>query len=357
MDLGAVVENWRLLGRRLGPAGCAAVVKADAYGLGAARVAPALHAAGCRRFFVAHPDEALAILPLLPGATVGVLNGLLPGTEAEMVASGMVPVLNHLGEIERWSAAARRLGRPLPAYVQLDTGMNRLGLGPDETDTLAAEPHRLDGIDLLAWISHLACADDPAHGLNETQRARFRDALDRLPPAPAALANSSGIFLGPHFHFDFARPGCALFGVNPTPHADNPMHPAIRLAARILQVRNVDSTMSVGYGAAHSVARRGKVATMAIGYADGYSRRLSAVGAVLLGGVRAPVIGRVSMDLVTVDVTDVPDRALDPGSFAEVIGPHRPVDEVAREAGTIGYEVLTSLGRRYHRVYIEPRDI
>jgi alanine racemase len=334
------------------------VVPAVAAALGARRRPPALHAAGCHRYFVAHLDEALAILPLLPGATVGVLNGLLPGTEAETAATaGLIPVLNHLGEIERWSTEARRLGRPLPAYVQIDTGMNRLGLGPDETDALAGRPDRLDGISVVAWISHLACADEAAHPLNETQRLRFREALRRLPSAPAALANSSGIFLGPAYHFDFARPGCALFGINPTPAADNPMRPAVRLAARILQVRNVDSTMTVGYGAAHSVARRGKVATMAIGYADGYSRRLSAVGTVLVGGTEAPVIGRISMDLVTVDVTDVPEPALAPGSFAEVIGPHRPVDQVAREAGTIGYEVLTSLGQRYHRVYLEPRSV
>jgi alanine racemase len=233
--------------------------------------------------------------------------------------------------------------------------MNRLGLPPEEQDRLAEAPGLLAGVRVLGWISHLACADEPSNPLNEIQRKRFADIVARLPRAPASLANSSGIFLGPAFHGDLVRPGCALYGVNPTPGSPNPMVPTVRLSARVLQVRAVDSPMTVGYGAAHSVVRAGKVATVATGYADGYSRSLSAAGAVLVAGRLAPVIGRVSMDLITVDVSDVPEGAVRPGDFVELIGAHRPVDVVAAEAGTIGYEVLTSLGRRHWRRYL-PAD-
>ncbi len=345
------MANWRRL-RDLAGADCAAAVKADAYGLGAVRVAPVLREAGCRRFFVASVDEGLEVSSVVPAGEVAVLNGPLPGSEGEFSASGMLPVLNSLGDLDRWTAHARDLGRPLPAYVHLDTGMNRLGLGPDEQRRLFADHGLLAGLDLRGWISHLACADESGNALNGAQLERFRTALSRLPRAPASLANSSGIFLGPGYRFDFVRPGCALYGVNPTPGRPNPMAPTVRLWARVLQVRAVDSPMTVGYGAAHPVVRAGKVATLATGYADGYSRSLSAAGTVLVAGTRAPVIGRVSMDLLTVDVSDVPEGAVRPGDLAELIGPHRPVDQVAAEAGTIGYEVLTSLGRRYWRRYL-----
>lgn len=326
-------------------------MKADAYGLGADRVVPALATAGCRRFFVAHLDEALDILPHVPPGEVAVLNGLMAGTEKTFVETGIVPVLNRIDEIDRWRMTAADHGRPLPAFVHIDTGMNRLGLPAGELDLLAAEPGRLDGIRVLAWMSHPASADDPDNPMTGRQIARFRSALSRLPPAPASLANSPALFLGPEWRFDLVRPGSALYGINPTPKAENPMRPVLRMAARVLQVRHVDSPMTVGYGAAHSVMRPGRVATVAVGYADGYSRSLSGAGHVFVAGFLAPVIGRVSMDLLTVDVTDVPDAHMRPGTFVEIIGPHRPVDQVAREAGTIGYEILARLGRRFHRMY------
>jgi alanine racemase len=327
------------------------VVKADAYGLGADRIVPALAAAGCRRFFVAHLDEALALLPHVPAGDVAVLNGLTAGTEKEFAQTGIVPVLNQIDEIDRWRMTAAACDRPLPAFIHIDTGMNRLGLSAVELDLLAAEPARLDGLRLLAWMSHPASADEPGHPMTGMQIARFRSSLSRLPAAPASLANSAGLFLGPDWRFDLVRPGSALYGINPTPAAPNPMRPALRMAARVLQVRRVDSPMTVGYGAAHSVMRPGRVATVAVGYADGYDRSLGAAGHVFVAGFLAPVIGRVSMDLLTVDVTDVPDTYLRPDTFVEIIGPHRPVDQIAREAGTIGYEILSRLGRRFHRMY------
>ncbi|MEO3433553.1 alanine racemase [Inquilinus sp. CAU 1745] len=352
IDLGAVATNYRLLREKAAPAECAAVVKADAYGLGMAEVAPALWTAGARRFFVAHLEEAIRLREILAQASIGVLNGLMPGCEDEYRRRGLIPVLNHLGGIEQWREAARAAGTPLSAYVHLDTGMNRLGLGPKETDRLAGSPDLLEGIEVAAWMSHLVSAEEPEASVNEAQRQRFIDALARLPKAKASLANSSGIFLGPGFHFDIARPGCALYGINPAPYGRNPMATTVRLDGHILQVRSIDRPSTVGYGATRQVAKGAKIATIAVGYADGYQRRLSDVGRVWLGDHPAPVVGRVSMDLMTVDVTGLPDSVAHAGATAEIMGPRRTPDEVAEEAGTIGYEILTSLGRRYARRYV-----
>lgn len=351
VDLRAVADNWRRLAERAAPAACGAAVKADAYGLGMAQVAPALAATGCRHFFVATAAEAADLRALLPEAEVFGLGGLPEGCAEPFAALGIVPVLSHLGEIERWAGHARTLGRRLPTAVHIDTGMNRLGLGPDELDRLAAEPQRLDGLSLRLWVSHLACSEDGASPMNPAQRDRFRAALAQLPTAPASLANSSGIFRGADYLFDLVRPGAALYGVNPTPGEPNPMRGAVRLEAPILQVRNVDSPMTVGYGATHRVERGGKIATVAMGYADGFARAQSGRGVVFIGGAPAPVVGRISMDLITVDVSTLPEDAARPGQLVEVIGPNRPVDAVAAAAGTIGYEVLTGLGRRFQRVY------
>ncbi len=349
IDLDALAANYRLLAQRAGSAECAVAVKADAYGTGIANAAPVFARAGAKTFFVADLNEAVALRALLPDVTIGVFNGLMPGCEADYVAHDLLPVLNHLGDVERWSAHAAGLGHALPAFLHIDTGMNRLGLGPDELDVLAGAPERLAGIDLRAIMSHFACADEAGNPMTDRQVLLFRAALARLPAAPASLANSAGIFRGPDTLFDMVRPGCALYGVNPTPEAPNPMRRVVHLAAQVLQVRNVDTPMTVGYGATHRVAQAAKIATIAIGYADGYLRSLSACGQVWFAGKPAPVVGRVSMDLITVDVTDVPERDARPGAMAEIIGEHRDPDQVAAEAGTIGYEVLTALGSRYAR--------
>jgi len=354
VDLGAVVDNWRALKARLDRAECAAVVKADAYGLGAAQVAPALAAAGCSTFFVALLDEALTLRPLLPGAAIVALSGAPPGTESEFAAHGIVPVLNSLGEIARWQAFARQSGAAQPAWIHLDTGMNRLGLSAGEAQTLATEPGRLAGIALQGWLSHLACADQRFHPASSAQLGRFHQHLARLPKARRSLANSSGICRGRAFHLDLVRPGAALYGINPTPEQDNPQRPVFTFGGRILQVRPVDTGMTVGYGAAHEVVRRGRIATIAVGYADGYPRSLGNRGRVFIGGLPAPVVGRVSMDLITVDVSELPNNAVHPGGWAELIGPHHTIDQVAAEAGTIGYEILTGLARRCHRVWLPP---
>jgi len=354
IDLGAVVGNWQALRARAGRAECAAVVKADAYGLGAARVAPALAVAGCRTFFVALLDEGAALRPLLPGATIVSLSGVLPGTEADHAACGVVPVLNSLGDIERWQGFARRTGQPQPAWVHLDTGMNRLGLSAEDARLLAAEPGRLDGIALNGWISHLACADQRYHPLTAAQLGRFHRVLAGLPKARRSFANSSGIYRSRAFHLELVRPGSALYGVNPTPEAVNPMQPVITVQSRILQVRTVDRGMTVGYGATYLVDRQARIATIAVGYADGYLRSLAGRGQVFIEGRSVPVVGRVSMDLITADVSSLPGALVQPGAWVELIGPRCSVDQLAAEAGTIGYEILTGLSRRYRRVWLAP---
>ncbi len=357
IDLTALQENYRRLAAVAGRAEVAPVVKADGYGLGAAKVAPALATLGARRFFVALLEEAVALRKALPapGREIFVLNGLMPGAEGDYREHGIQPVLNSLGEIEAWKAFAAQVGQPLPAALHIDTGMNRLGLPASELESLAADPGRLAGTPSLV-MSHLACAEDSAHPMNPDQLERFQSALARLPMAPASFANSSGLFLGPEYLFDIARPGVALYGVNPTPGRPNPVTQVIRLQGKILQVREIDAPQSVGYGATHRAAGPGRIATVAAGYADGYLRSLSDRATAWLGEQRVPVVGRVSMDLITLDVTDVPPQSAVPGTLVDLIGPDDGLDRLAEEAGTIGYEILTSLGRRYHRVYLDPAE-
>ena len=349
IDLDAIAANWHALGARHPGGAVAAVVKADAYGLGAARVAPRLLAEGCRHFFTAHLDEALALRPLLPGATLAVLNGLWPGQEEEFAARGIVPVLGSLAEVLAWSARARALGRRLPALLHVDTGMNRLGLPPDELDRLADDPAALEGLDVLYAMTHLTAAEVPDDPANAAQLARFDKACARLPPLPRSLANSSGLFLGPGYGSDLARPGAALYGINPTPGRPNPMRDTVRLTAPVLQLRDVPAGAGVGYGGTWTAPRPSRIATVSVGYADGWLRSLSNRATAFFDGAPVPLVGRVSMDLATFDATDHP--GLRPGIPLDLIGPHMPPDAVAARAGTNGYEVLTSLGRRYRRVY------
>ena len=352
VDLDALAENFGILaGHAASGIGCAAVVKADAYGLGIDRVAPALFAAGCRRFFVAQLDEGIELRGLLPQAEIHVLGGLLPGLENDFLAHRLIPNLNSLGEIETWAGHTSRLGEALGADLHVDTGMRRLGLPPDELDRLAGEPDRLAGIELSLLISHLACAEERDHPLNARQLADFRRARDRLPPCPASFANSSGIFLGPDYHFDLLRPGVALYGANPTPGRENPMRPVVRLQARIWQIRDARPGETVGYGAAYEVSRPTRIATVALGYGDGYPRALGNRGHVLVDGHAVAVIGHISMDSTTVDVSGLPESRVRPGMMVDVIGPDNSIDAVAAAAGTVAYELLTHLGRRYHRAY------
>jgi alanine racemase len=351
IDPDAVAANYCAIIRQVAPSRVAAVVKADGYGLGAGPVGRALAAEGCRDFFVAQLAEAAAAKPVLPsGARIFILNGLHPGAEAACAALDAVPVLNSLDQIARWSAAARAAGRRLPGVVQLDSGMARLGLPPSEVAILATERTRLAGIDLVLVMSHLACADEPDAAANAAQFTAFEALAAAFPDVPRSLDNSGGSFLD-RGHQQLVRAGIALYGGAPQNGRPNPMRPVISLTARIVQVREVPAGAGVGYGLSFTARRPTRIATIGVGYADGWPRHLSNRGAVWIGGVRAPIAGRVSMDSMTIDVTEVPEAALAPGAPVELIGPNQGIDQVAADAGTISYEILTQLGRRYAREY------
>ena len=349
--LGAIRRNYSKLRALAKGAETAAVVKANAYGLGVAQCAPALVNEGCRTFFVATFAEAEALRALSGGARIYVLDGLLPGNCALYEEFRVRPVLGSLEEAAEWAAFCKSRGRRLPAAIHLDTGMARLGLTMREFERLGDELSQRGATRWRALISHLACADLPAHPLNEIQLRRFVSARRQFCDLPASLAASSGIFLHRGFHFDFVRPGAALYGINPQPGAVNPMRQVVRLKARILQVREVDRGESVGYGATHVMDHPGRLATVAVGYADGWPRSLSPRGSGRLGGTRLPLLGRVSMDLVVFDVSAVDPSLARPGSFIELLDDDYGVDAAAADAGTIGYEILTALGWRCHRVY------
>lgn len=352
IDLDAVAENWRILKAQTAHGRSAAVVKADGYGLGLAPVGRTLVQAGCDTFFVAHLDEGIALRGHLgAGPRITVMNGLMPETETVYAEHGLWPSLNDPGQIARWSDFCRARDARLPAVLHCDTGMSRSGLDRREADALADDPSALRGIDLRFLMSHVACADTPDHPMNRAQQQRFADLVARLPKTAegAMLAASSATFLGPDWHFDWIRPGVCLYGARPNTLGPNPMRPTVRLDAQVLQVRQIDAPESVGYGASHVAGGPMRIATIAVGYADGFLRSLSNTASAWAEGVELPVVGRVSMDLVTLDVTHAPGIAA--GSTVSVIGPHQEIDDLADKAGTIGYEILTSLGARYTRVY------
>ncbi len=349
VDLDAIAANYAILQRAAHGQEVAGVLKADAYGLGAAAVAPVLWQAGCRSFFTAKLGEAVSLRDILPEAAIYVLEGVTAPEVRAFTAADLRPVLNRPGELELWAAAARRAGRKLDAAIQLETGMCRMGFAAADLD--AIRDAWLDAIDLTLVLSHLACADAPAHPQNAVQQQRFAIMAARLPPAPRSLANSSGIFLGADFTADLARPGAALYGINPTPGRPNPMRPVVTITAPVLRVLQLDAPGAVGYGAAYPVAAGTRIATIGIGYADGLPRAAGGTAAVSIGGRTVPIVGRVSMDLTTLDVSDLDADAVGIGTTVELFGPAFDLDAVAAASGTIGYEILTRLGSRFRRVY------
>jgi alanine racemase len=362
IDLAAITANFRQLQAIAGVATCGAAVKADGYGLGAAQIAPALQQAGCRDFFVATLDEGLALRRAIGlDARILVLNGLAPGNVEPMLQAGLTAVLNGPRDAEIWAAFDWQGylpgSQPPPAAVlQLDTGMSRLGFGERDWQHIISESDFFDRFPISLVLSHLGCGDDPSSPMNSKQLAAFRVRLalagKRLPAGVKySLAASSGIFLGAAYHLDLVRPGAALYGVNPTPDSPNPMRPVVGLTGKILQVHDVDAGTLVGYGATHKCAHPTRIATIGCGYADGLFRALSNQGAVHVGDYRVPIVGRVSMDLLSIDVGHVPPDLAQPGMTVDLIGQHQGIDQLAQSAGTIGYEMLTALGSRFRRIY------
>lgn len=349
IDLGALVANWQDLAQRARPGDCAAVVKANAYGLGIEPVTTALWTAGCRTFFVALPQEAFALRKILADAQIYCLGGLTPGGAAHYVVQRIRPVLNTLGEVDAWAEFAG----DHPAALHIDTGMTRLGLSLDDAKTLSQDATKVAKLNLTHIMSHLACADEPDHPLNATQIANFSRARAMFPGIPGSLANSAGTLQDALFRHDLARPGIAIYGGRAINTAPNPMRPVISLEARILQVRDAKAGESVGYGAMHTLARASRIAIVGVGYADGYHRLIGnhPDARATINGHATPLLGRISMDLTAIDVTDSVFDSVHAGDLVSLINASHTIDNVADHAQTIGYEILTGLGTRYERIF------
>src|SRR6202051_4511448 len=355
VDLDAIIANWRKLEKTAVPAECASVVKANAYGCGAEQVARALAGAGCKTFFVATIDEARVVRAAVPNAAIYALSGFFQNTGEEYAKIDCKPVIGDLNELAEWDVFCRRSGWSGGAAIHIDTGMNRLGLTITEAQGIIPRINAGDhGITLV--MSHLACAESLNHPLNAKQLATFREIASLFSGVPASLSNSSGIYLGAQFQFDLVRPGAALYGVTRTRKADNPMQPVVELKARIVQIRNVERGESVGYGGAWTTRRPTRLAIVSAGYADGYFRAGGSNDGTrgaeaVVAGKRWPGAGRIPVALMAGDVTDLYKNAVRRGHMVTLIGEGITVDELAHHFGTIGYEVLTSLGPRYARVY------
>jgi alanine racemase len=356
INLDAIRANWAKLNQASGRAECAGMIKADAYGLGLEPIMRTLASEGCRTYFVATIDEGRRSRLVQPGAVIYVLDGLLPGAEPNYTGFDLRPTLSSLAEVRDWAAYSRARGRRLPAALHIDTGLNRMGLTEAEIDAAVAEPELFESFELTLILSHLACADTPSNPMNEMQRQRFEFLRAKLPAAPASLGNTAATFTSPQFHYDLVRPGIGLYGGRAREDQPNPMRPVVTCAARILQVRELAPGASIGYGATYRVHRPSRIATLGIGYADGFLRGLSVADGEAgtmgyIGPHPVPIVGRVSMDFITVDVTDVPEPLARRGAWVEVMGERITVDDLTDKAGTIGYELLTRLGQRVHRVY------
>ncbi|MEE8438772.1 MAG: alanine racemase [Micropepsaceae bacterium] len=359
VDLAALGANYGEVVRRSSPAAVAPVVKADAYGLGMAPIAQKLAVMGAESFFVARMEEGIALRPIVPNTRIFVFHGLTPGTASSYVAHGLIPVLNTAEEIAEYSAHARGSRNILDAAIQIDTGMNRSGLSSEDVSALAANPaSALEGLNLVLIMSHLACADEPAHALNRKQLERFRASLEALPPTPASLAATAGIELGKEFLFEIVRPGIGLYGGDPITarsEADgsNPYSTVATLTANVLHTRHIEEGETVGYGATFRAAKPSVVAVVPLGYADGLIRAMGAAGHAAINGIRVPFAGRISMDLVALEITALDEDKCKSGTEVEFLGRTISLKEVAQAAGTIGHEVLTSLSPRVARVYAE----
>lgn len=353
IDLDALRENYATVSHRIAPAMCGAVVKANAYGLGALPVVGALRRAGCTRFFTAHLAEALDLAPALdPTCHVFILNGLDPDCEPLCAEHGFLPVLNSLAQVERWRALAIAQRRRLPAALQVDSGMSRLGLSPIEAATLSETSVR-DDVDLRLIMTHLVCADEPDRSENRGQLERFEGIARRFPGVAASIANSGGVFLTRDFHMDIVRCGIALFGIATSSSQSCVLRSVVRLDARVVQIRLIDAGNGIGYGLDHVARRPMRIATIGIGYADGVPRRFSERGGAWYQNHWLPIVGRISMDSLTLDASNLPDDLLHDGAFVEFIGSAQPIEVIAESADTIPYEILTGFGRRHERLYLE----
>ena len=366
IDLSLIRANYRILSAIANQAILGAVVKANCYGLGAAKIATTLQQEGCRNFFVATIDEAIELQESLDnnitvisnklaskssGANIFVLSGVSNIDVKVFDQYKLVPVLNNLAQLQIWSQLASSKNTKLPAILHFNTGMHRLGIPHEEIEIIQQNPNLLNGLELLYIMSHLSASTDADHTYNRQQLEKFKNYIQYFPEVKASLANSGSIFLGPDYHYDLIRPGAALYGINPTPQQPNPMRHVVSLTAPIIQLQSVLADSAISYDMTFITKRDTIIATLPIGYADGYPRALSNRGKVYIAGHSAPIVGIISMDLMVVDVTDIPSEQIFLGQQVEIIGDYYTIDQLAEDAGTIAYEILTRLGKRYHRIY------
>lgn len=349
VNLSAIEQNYKILRHNFKGEKIAAVVKDNAYGLGLAGIVPTLYKAGCRDFFVSTIGGALEIKSLVKDSTVYVLNGAYEGAEDILYTHDFIPVLISYSQIQKWALKAQSVGKPLKAVIHFDTGMSRTGLGRDETERLLKDLSVLNNIEVLYWMSHLACSDKPQHSLNEEQRSRFNEIIAQLPKAKKSFVNSDGVFLGSQYHCDLARAGISLYGFNAL---GNRLQPAVSIYAKILQIRNVDYGTSIGYEATYKFEKPARVATLPVGYAQGWSTTLSNQGYVAIKGVKAPIVGRVSMDLMGIDITHLPFDEVLENQWIELLGPTISPQELAKAGRIIPYEIILTL-RNHYQVYRE----
>lgn len=330
----------------------AGVIKANAYGLGAKQVAQTLKSLNCPQFFVATLDEAMAIRREDKDTPIAVLGGLMMGQEQEYLTQNIMPVLNSPLDTQNWGNFCKKQERKISAIIHFDTGMNRLGLSMDEARTLIGDESKLNPIDVRLIMSHFASADNKDDPLTAKQAKNFNFIAQYFPNIKKSLSNSSGLFRDKSYHFDMIRPGYALYGGNPTAETQNPMQNIVSLNARILQIRDCKKGESIGYSATHIFDKNTRTATIALGYADGFLRSNSSQSIVYYNNQPCPVLGRVSMDLVTINISHIKGQQPAQGEAIEILGPNQTIDDLAKTASTIGYEILTALGNRYKRNYI-----
>ena len=359
INIDSIIHNYQLINNKVGNTECAAVLKADAYGMGASVVAKALDKVGCSTFFVATIDEGIELRACFSKNEnqIAVLSGLLEGSEDIFYSNKLTPVLNDTEQIKKWAIYNKQKKISAPSILHIDTGMNRLGLTVSEFYDIIKKPTELKKLH-VGWImSHLACGDQPRDIMNEKQLSVFLNAKKEIPNVKASLANSAGVFLGKSYHLDMVRPGIALYGSGSGSIPSKPLKQVIKLYSRILQIRTLSAGASVGYGASYRVTEATRVATVGLGYADGYLRSLSNCSWVFFNGLRLPVIGRISMDYITIDITQIASEKIKTGDFIEIIGDKFTLDDLATVANTVPHELLTRLGTRHHRIYSNTNNI
>lgn len=357
VDLKKLQHNYKIAKAQLASyVECGAVVKANGYGLGIMQVSKALYWVGCRNFFVTYLEEALTIREVTEGSAIYILHGLHESEYHDTARYNFIPVLNRIQDIESYNEFAARGGHgKLPVMINADTGMGRVGLTQGEFEYFAENFDKLtSALDIKYIMSHLACAETPDHTLNLEQLVKFQELAQKFPNIKLSFANSSGIFLGNEYHFDLIRPGIMLYGSNPTPYNGvSLVEPVVYLYGKVLQIKTLEADQTISYGGKYQAKKGDRIATVSCGYGDGYHRIITGHGFCYFEGYKLPIVGIITMDAIMVDINQIPENKLKDLNYVELLGDNVIIDDVAKWAKTISYEMLTSLGNRYHRVYKE----